>query len=332
VHSNEIKINNKYAYTYTESVSANFQIIRQYCKQNPPALSRNAYVPYQACAEASSNEYTKDVLRTLGMGEMFISQLSPSTIESYANSESITSIITYMKTDEFGNVVNIPEDEALSVTAIGPNIEQMLPPVEGFSGIVADKTQTSSDGYLRMALIISYEGQGIYKFSIDAEWLNSPYHRLKDTLGACAQNIAIENNTRSGWYMFDYAMCITGEYTTHENIKYNLTKFVNTQGNGNWDGSVVICDLANDSYIDRSNYTYYYNQRLHYEFKATIHQWETSTNFNATATYSQMQIAYGVTPAIEISTGGSGVSIGITADIAHKNYILELDNSITHTP
>lgn len=265
------------------------------------------------------------------MSPAFINELSEEDLEAYANSEFITSTVTYMKIDEHGSVITMPENEAQLLTTPGPNVEEDLPDDGGdfFSG---GKIQNFNDDKLRITFIISYRGEGRYKFSIDAEWLDDPFWRFTDTLGACAQNFAIESSTRSGWYMCDQTVCNQGELLVHTDIKKTLTDFQNTEGNGNWDGSAVIFQLHPDVSVDFANYSMHTNHRIHYQFEATIHQWHIPTNFNATATYSQKRTTLTISPSISISATEMGVGIGLDVATFLEKYIVNLDNSIVHTP
>ena len=232
----DIVVNEKYQFLYTEKKCDDHSIIREYNKSKNNALSYGN----KTRNTASDNEmnYCRNVLRSLGKNQCFIDQLSIEDIEGYLQSEYIVSVESYMKVDDTGTRAN------------------------------------STDDYMRIMYIISYLGNGRYKFSIDAEWLNDPFFRFKDSLGACAQNIAIENDTRSGWYMYDNIMLINSNYTERRDVKIVLTNFQNAEGLGNWDGSGVVFDLADDSYLDLANYSYFNNHRIHYEFEGTIHQWQ----------------------------------------------------------
>lgn len=325
----DIVVNEKYQFLYTEKKCDDHSIIREYNKSKNNALSYGN----KTRNTASDNEmnYCRNVLRSLGKNQCFIDQLSIEDIEGYLQSEYIVSVESYMKVDDTGTRANVSKEEALAAAVVDPGFTPTQPNPEG-SGYKDGAYYTSTDDYMRIMYIISYLGNGRYKFSIDAEWLNDPFFRFKDSLGACAQNIAIENDTRSGWYMYDNIMLINSNYTERRDVKIVLTNFQNAEGLGNWDGSGVVFDLADDSYLDLANYSYFNNHRIHYEFEGTIHQWQMETNFNTTAMYTHTQIAVNFSLTLSISTEGTGVGIGIEPVGANKKYFVELDSSIKHIP
>lgn len=322
--------NVEYGFSYTEQVKDDYSIVRVYEKSQQSKLDGRS----QSSIDQTEyvKQHTKAVLCSLGMGEEFIEQLSDEDITEYGASERITSIKAYLKTDAEGNVISIDEEEAMTVKA-APGVEEDI--FDGDGGFPFwYEIDRDEDGYMEITYIVSYRGNGRYKFSIDAVWLMEPLWRLNDSLGACAQNFAIENNTRSGWYMYDQTTSMGGSKNEFLDQKVILSNFQNAEGPGNWDGSAVVFDLMDDFHVigSANDYTIYRNHRIHYEFEATIHQWQVTTNFNATATYTHTQIAIQGTPTVSIGTSGVDVSIGITPVGASKKYSVDLPSSISHVP
>ena len=326
----EIKKNNEYGFTYTEQVDEAHNTVRTYNKQENTVSNLARTATHGSDFGASTEERTKAILTDLGMSPAFVSELTAEDLEEYANSTQIISVVTYQKTDAEGKVVNIPEEEALAYTRSRPNIEEMLPPMDG-AGIAAAESESWDDG-LRINFVISYEGSGVYKFSINAEWFEDPTWRFTDSLGACAQNIAIENNTRSGWYKYDLFMMYAGNTYESNDEKETLTNYQNATGLGNWDGSAVIFDLHDSFVTDTYDMVLYSNHRVHYEFKATIHQWQSETNFDATATYSQRRIGATFSPSLSITSEEYVIGIGLNVTTFLKKYPVELGASIKHIP
>lgn len=318
--------NSEYDFAVSER-SDGFQIVRTY--ENEKSASAASACALQADSpnnEENTNEKVKAILRSIGMEPAFIDELTQGDLQDYANSERIVGVITYSKADANGNVVTVPADEGME--AMG----YTKPSHDNFEGGGIAYSETFEDSYMRLILVVSVEGNGLYKFSVDATWLTTPIWRVKDSLGACAQNIAIINDTRSGWYTYDYTQFTPLNY--YNRSGKDMPIYIDTVANGNWDGSAAVFDLKNDvpDLNQSGNSITYFNHKMHYQFKAYVAYPESETYFNATATYYHTKINFFSDFSLQISTAGPSVSIGFRSVTDKDIRTVELDNPIHYIP
>lgn len=328
----EVKYNSEYMFSYTEQTDANYRIVRTYTNEsidasaNARTVSTMAVDPTQS---ETSTERVKAILLSLGMGQDFIDMLSEEDLEDYANCEMMMGITSYTKEGADGNVENVPEEEALANARLGSFPEQDLyDPSPGSGGA---HSTVEIDSYMHIYYLVTYMGNGLYKFSVDATWLKSPVYRLTDSIGACAQNFAIQNATRSGWYMctvYGYAMFeyYTNTYTTYFEDFYTVQ-------NGNWDGSAAMFNLHDDYTSTEAAYSQIaYDHKAHYQFEAYVSYPSRDTYFNTTATYSHTLIWLEADPSISISAEESSVSIGLGLGDRSEDRVAEFASAIHYVP
>ncbi len=202
LENSEMKINSQYQFAYSEKNSEN-SFTRKYVKDGDNIFKNIFGVDIdQSC------ERTAQILRSLGMEDAFVEKLSKEKLEKYQECESITSTVVYMKTDNNGITEHVTEEEAFSnatTYGIGGLPTQVIMP-DGGSGYPTYK-ETLEDEYMKIVFVVAEEGDGNYSFSVDATWLTMPFYRMSDSLGACAQNMTIENYTRTGWYSYEQMVC-----------------------------------------------------------------------------------------------------------------------------
>ena len=316
----------EYGYTYTEYTDENYQTIRTYRKESPvyEKTSPNGHNA-NGTQLSLSQDATKDLLASLGMEEAFISKLSEEDLQEYSNSSEIMAVTSYTKKDADGNTVNVTKEEALNAA-----VTRAIVPTPDPGGWASYET-SYTDSYMYIAYVVSYRGNGEYKFSVDSTWLTMPIFRGTDSLGACAQNMTVENNTRSGWYSYDWTFGSLATYS-NEYVNNNLASgsFYNAI-NGNWYGSAVMFNLPND--VSTNNYiSLISNYRVHYEYTGKVNYPNQQMNFNTTATYCHTTVGINVALSLGISTSGPSASIGITGTTFRESRTAEFSSSITYTP
>jgi len=328
------KVNKEYGYSYARYEDEHGRII---CE-------------YRGNKKEQSQSYTHSVLKDLGMGEHFINQLADDRIEMYANAERISSVTTYLYTDTEGNTDVV--DENTAIQGAMSKFVYKPPTMEDFDGdyIYPDPTYTGnlSNTYIKITFVVTYKGNAVYHFSIDAEWLTTPDsdERYYDAIGACASYITVNNETRTGWYSYLETHPLMQEenedkyeYYTHTLLGDNnfdgqedhISNFVD----GNWNGSGAIFSFPQDSFewwsLSEDHIKQYSEFKAHYEFEGVISQPEQTTNFSAIASYDHCTVQLTVMPTFELSDEYNGA---LAFDIAeeHTVYPVELPTLITYTP
>lgn len=326
--------NSEYDFTVTERDEGNNTIVRIYEHPGNASAAAMSITSQNTTFDQANRARTAELLSALGMGDAFIAKLSDEDLQGYAQSSQIISTISYTKTDENGNVTNVTAEEAENAAEL---YSVTLPPHvkdDGTAGGTGDGN-IYNDSYMRIVYIVTYWGQGRYKFSIDATWLTAPAFRLTDSLGACAQNFTVENNTRSGWYSYTVTVH-TGESIIEYDDETVLSDFVNAT-NGNWYGSAVRVDLMDDvnggDGSGMSTYVHCTNHMIHYEYFGTIHQPTLETNFNTTATYDHVTIVIIPDFSIDIFTANVSAGIGFSSlSVTSEPRLVELDHSVHYVP
>ena len=318
----------------SEHAGENNTIIRSYERTVIETSASNVLATAGTMQEPSDIEETKELLSALGMRDAFIDELSTEALNEYAECQSFYSVTSYLKVDEEGNTVNVTKEE----TDAAGTRDLTLPPhvQDGDSSGGGGYSEIYIDADIEVMYLVSYLGQGRYKFSIDVTWLNTPVYRLADSLGACAQNFTVEENTRYGWYSYT-VYSSNGISTTTSSQKETLTEFENPI-NGNWYGSVAIVDIKSDVNNDNAAglniFTRYTSHKMHYEYIGIIHDYTEEHHFSTMATYDHLIIMPSLqVPSLEISTSGTSIGIGFdTISTYIDRTTVSLDESIHYVP
>jgi hypothetical protein len=256
--------------------------------------------------------------------------LSDQALQEYASSEEIYAVSSYTKIDSDGNLINVTKEEAMNAA----NSRAVVPAPDPGGGWPTYST-SFSDSYMYISYIVSYKGSGQYLFSIDSVWLTMPVFRWSDSLGACAQNMTVENNTRAGWRSYIITEEVNGTNTVHyiEEDLINGTNGVTFQNaiNGNWYGSAVTFYMPIDGYTPYSS-VIYSDYRVHYEYIGKVNYPDQQMNFSATATYCHFQTYLSIDPSIGIDAKGVTVTIGISNEERKEYRTVEFDTSISYIP
>lgn len=325
----KVKMNSEYAFTYTEYTDTDNSIIRTYSKQENPSASTFARGASYAVESATSTEdRTKAVLTSLGMSPAFADELSEQDLEEYANSSQITSVVSYTKTDVEGNVVNVPEEEALSAASVDPDPSVDI--IEDGGGYPSHYT-SASDAYMKLLFVVSELGGGRYKYSVDAEWLTMPIYRLQDCVGIAVQNSSVSYGTYSGWYQYTTAvnhLTDTYSYVTKEN--FTDANFAQP-GNNIWDGGAATFWLPTDQHETYSS-VIHSGFKVHFECEATVTNPQLVTVFNATATYDHTLVLPEVDFSVDIAAVDDKVGCVFGLGINSETRIAYFDEPFTYEP
>ena len=253
----------------------------------------------------------KSLLFSFGLDEKNVSKLRRDDLLAIAKGKEIIAVTSYIKTDKDGNVTYVTEAEAMNAALIAKeqqntlihNIESGLQNREGYY----DELQ---DSYMQVVYTITNYGGGEYLHSIDARWLIMPYYRSMDSLGACATETALIDNTQYGYYYYD-AYIYSG-LTGSNSVVFNYIN--NNYGNpinGNWYGSAGYFDLPDDIY--ETGYTAIYDDfRAHFQFRGSVVNPTLQTVYNAVGSYTHTRISVSFSPSITITFPGTlSASAGI---------------------
>ena len=326
----EVKTNREYAFTYTEYTNTDNSIIRTYRKQENTAVSALARgVSNDAASAASAEAKTKAVLASLGMSPAFINALPEEDLEEYANSPQITSMVSYTKTDADGNVVNVPEEEALAVTSANPDPswDNMDEPGGGYPSYYS----IESDEYMRLTFIVSEMGDGRYKYSVDAVWLAMPFWRFKDSIGIAVQNSSVSYGTYSGWYQYTTVVSHptgTYSYTTKDDFRDDDYA---QPGNNVWDGGAATFWLPADQHETNSS-VIHSGFMVHFECEATVTNPDSITVFNATATYDHSLVMPDLDVGIDIAAVGDKMGCILGGGLNSDPMIVYFDEPFRYEP
>ncbi len=304
---------NGYAFELTETVNSLNQTVRTF--ERPQGTSPQSDVDH---AE------TKALLLSLGADQTLIDNLTKEDLDEYSTSYQLVGVTTYTKTDADGNTVNLDEDVALRESSlVRANQEQTRS-----SG---DTSVTTEDSYMRIYYLISYKGGGEYWFSSNARWLTMPNMRFTDSLGSCAQNCTVVNNTRSGYYTYDEKATAYGS-VTNKTHREDITTFKNAV-NGSWYGSIGIFSLPKDIINSTSSFRYS-NFFAHYEYRGHVNYPNEAMYFCTTSSYTHATIGVSVVPSAVIqfpkpkATAAIGIDVKGSVDIRTA----EPETDIYYTP
>lgn len=323
--------NKTYGYTYRETIADDGKIVRT----------------YQSDQETHSEEYTKSVLKDLGMNENFISMLSEESLDEYANAESITCITTYTRTDADGNTQIVRQKEAENALSTYSDKIDQTP--GGLEEGPAGKGWLNgyTDSYMEISLMIVYIGDGVYYFSVDATWLTEPLWRGWDSIGICASSITIDNETRSGWFKYDtvykYSSIVDLSTTTTPQLvnftsdeeHRGKTGYISTCNSDGWNGSGALIELPIDIYYEGETYSQsisHTNFRAHFEFYGEMQYPSLETNFNVIASYDHATVALGISPSLEIGVSGGSFAIGLSIYGITDRRVAETSEPIHYVP
>ncbi len=302
----DVKMKQYGAVIVEEYEDDNNRIIRKY-ENNGELINPNGDI---------NLDNVKSLLFSFGLDEKNVSKLNEDDFWAIAEGKDIIAVTSYTKTDKCGNVTYVSEAEAMNAAAIAEekknilihNIESGLQNRDGYYDELADS-------YMQVVYTITNYGGGVYLHTIDARWLTMPYYRSMDSLGACATETALVNNTQYGYYYYD-SYIYSGSSGSNSVAFYYINNDYGNPINGNWYGSAGYFDLPDD--VFDTGYTAIYSDfRARYQFKTSVVHPTLQTVYNAVGSYTHTRISISFSPSITISFPGTvSASAGINVSWA----------------
>ncbi len=250
----------------------------------------------------------KEILSDLGMEHEFIDKLSDDDLKEYANSSKLVATVAYFKVDEAGNREIISEEEALEQANRINSLKK--------DNLVLMKTSreqdTYEDSYMRVFHLVeqtSYNSEK-FKFSTDARWLTMPFFRKTDSIGSCAQYMACDDDTASGWYEYDKDVMSIYNSSHSRPRTYLYSSDFEGANNGTFSGLAAKFDLPND-YVGNYTSILYSDFKIHVQHYAYINEPDQTINFASNGSYDHLRYKIGFNPSISISSSGPSASIGL---------------------
>lgn len=278
---------NGYTLTISEQVMENGQIIRTY--HNPKTNLSQTEVASTMSTE-NKKEKAEAILIALGMDEQYISDIPEDTLLESTDCEQIVATISHTKRDADGNVTYLTDAEMTEVTAA---LAQK--PEDTYENLYSDE-------YMTVTHVVYYYGDALYKFTTNARWRIMPIWRRTDSIGSCAPDIAIDNDTRKGSIRYTSTTFLPDtNITMVKEVTETITDISNAV-NGDWYGSAGSFNLPNDVHVPGQSLTHT-DFRAYYEYEAYIQYPELETYFNSVGTYAHTQIGIELEPSIAIDTG-----------------------------
>lgn len=279
------------------------------------SIKSEDYESRQTHSEFTENmEKTKAMLAAVGMQKENIDRLDDETLQSFAVSREITVMTSYSKVDSSGNVIYLPEEQAVAESAELNSAQDAIKykyAVEGAATLSTTEKKYFQDSYMRVDLTVSYQGNAQYLYAVDSEWLTMPTFRGTDSLGACAMGSAIDTGTQYGYYIYGITYINAGVKKYDEKATYIKNNYANAI-HGDWYGSACYFNLPNDTY-GLSSSTLYRNFRVHFQYRGYCKYPDLRSNFNVVGDYAHTKIS--ASPSISIGISSSGdfsAAIGLT--------------------
>ena len=298
---------NGYDFTVTEHTAPDYSVSRTYTKS---MMTRSA----------TTEDETRAMLLALGMNEDEINAIPADTLQDFANGKEVTVVTSYTKRNETANTtVGLPEETALtSAAALSEEQENYI--LENQQGIATcgEKPNNSTtagvfeDSYMKITHSAINQGNGSYKFTVNATWLTMPFFRGYDSIGSCAMNGTVTPNTSSGKYWYTTKTYYLGKVTSTPSGNITITNKSNAV-NGNWYGSAGIFNLPNDPGSSNGTTVLHTDLKAYYEYKGHVSKPKAESYFNTVGTYSHATVGISFSPSISIdTTGTASASIGLS--------------------
>lgn len=290
-----------------------------------------------------TKEQTEALLQTLGLEELFIEKMSDSTLRSYAAADQITASTSFLRSDSDGNTVTISEDEALQAESEYRELLDNF--LNASSAAEAERYEREIKGlndYLRIHYLVVELGDGRYQYSVSSRWLTMPKNRRADSLGACAQDISIDPDTRKGYYGYTKVenpnssnQVVTNPYVEIDASPGNQhnTSFISSPVNGRWDGSGIIFWLPADGTRGSSYSVVHYDFYAHYEFEADVSYPDERVNFNTIGSYDHTVTKLDFTPSLAITFDKlSTVSAAVGISLKDGTEMAAIEFHVSYAP
>lgn len=281
--TDEVVWRNEGGFLIKETVDEYGQIVREFSRESTALRS----------AEGMNNEDLETLLLGLGMGQVFIDNLTPQAREAYRTGLKIVTTTTYSKRNENGEVTYLPEDVALR------EIEAMEL-ADSAQGKERDSHPEDFD-YMRIVCTAVQMTGAIYLYSADAEWLKMPDWRSVDSLGVSAQNTTIDLNTANGYYGYDAIGPVPPQGGHH--VESVDSESIKDAALGLWDGAGCSFPLPKDY---SSGITICTNKNFfaHFEIAGERHNPGIATPFDVRATYDHSRTILKLNPSLSMDSSG----------------------------
>lgn len=223
-------------------MNENHQVIRTYT----PQATSSTY----STRGTESTPSAEDILEAMGLEQSFIDNMRLETLAVIQNSDYITTIVSYTKTDVEGNTSYISEEYANAVIEI---IETMKENNSATTYAYGEEQDYDEDEYMRIWHMAVHdttsEEDGTYIFSAAGRWLNMPFIRAWDAIGSSAQNCTYTPYTGYGYTQNDIVHFLAGGNVTsiEQDVVTPISPddYKDTNNNG-WVGAAAVFNLPND--------------------------------------------------------------------------------------
>lgn len=274
----------------------NYAIVR---KATKVGTSGNSTMGIDSQSGDESFHEEKELLSILGLKKSVIDNLSSEELQDTRDSLMITTVQQYSKVNENGEIVYMPQDQALAeVAAIRAK------------GITITDESPYSDQYMKITVAAETLSGAKVKIFTTAEWLTDPFFRGKDTIGACAKYVTVLNSSRCGYLQYTHeTRTQNGDLISREPKQEIKFKDFQNASNGSFYGAGANFDLPNDTYGPSAGvYEEVYTDFLAYfSYEGHVEFPDQAMYFNITGTYTHTEIAITFNPSLSVSiSGGSG--------------------------
>lgn len=269
-------------------------------------------------------DYIKVLLSDMGMDNYFIERLNESQLERYHNA------IVRSKNEKL-SVSSLtlkganPKYDA-SPMALPPLLEPIIKDPEDDYPIY---TSTYGDQWMTMFLAVTYMGNGLYHYSIDASWSQRPGNLYTDSLGILAQESRVDYYTAYAWHEGKYIG--TNGNTSYSTFEYDYdpnSSHFKLGENGSWSGLAYIFDLP-DLLKHTSNFSGYLETiNVHFEYEARVSNLSGTIPFSVSSNYDHTveDIDVDTTFGVSLSTSpsiGFNIDVSIGTDIHRRTCMLQ---------
>lgn len=260
----------------------------------------------------------KAFLAAQGMGQTFIDMLNEAQLSRYASAIRQTNT-----TPQLSQIIKGDDGATVMVAPFEP--------ITPTPDIPITYSNTYSDDWMILYLLITYLGNGKYLYSVDATWLNIPENLKIDTLGIVSQEIAIHmNSTMYGWEKYDYVEELNISPTIIEHYYADGSQYFRDGENGSYSGAayVIYLNQVPINFAFESIYS-------HFEFVGSIRDFSNLKEFDVSANYDHAVVDINADASIGVSAGTSpsiGLNVDLTLNTDYHRRRVTIPNPIIYTP
>lgn len=290
----------------TEQENENHQIIRRYEKENVKRKSLDL-------------DEARALLIALGMDAETVNSLSDEKLQFASGCESIYSSESFIRISSDNHSEYVDRETALAEAAVR-NEQEKVRIANLMQGIETTENWEATNDYIWMGYTVLHNGGGNYAYLLGARWITTPLWRGWDSLGSCAMNSSVVNESRWAEFKYDILTIDNGIATT-STYKSEPKNFQNAI-NGNWYGSGFTFHLPSN--VSNGNYyRLYSNISASYWYTGDVIYPTLESNFNTTGSYDHTYVALSFNPSLTISFTGVVPSIGINATISKETWFID---------